>query len=57
MRPAKKLRCKEPATILWKCESGNVDLLHISLHLFVLGGGKNSVHWDEDPLDLVSGKI
>ncbi|KAF1394184.1 hypothetical protein PFLUV_G00023900 [Perca fluviatilis] len=38
-RTAKKLRCKETATILWECESENVELLHISL-TSVFGGKK-----------------
>lgn len=39
-------------------ESENMELLHISLHLCLLGNKKKkntSVHWDED--DLVSGRI
>ncbi|CAK6963536.1 hypothetical protein EPR50_G00024500 [Scomber scombrus] len=46
------------ATLLWECESETMELLHISRHLCLWEKKKKtSVHWDEDSLDLVSGRI
>lgn len=60
-RTVKKLRCKGTANILWECESENMELLHISLHLCLWKKKQKTkqkrVHWDEDGLDLVSGRI